>query len=133
VYPHLHSLCGTSGKLAPQLDGREIRVRNRSVLQWPSEEVSRGNGVLNGEVDANTSRRRHGVCSIADAKQPRSVPFAEMIDLHRQKAHLVPTAHLVQAPLEIGSQLQHAGTERFEAGLFDLIKPPLRMINPAWK
>jgi hypothetical protein len=60
------------------------------VLQRAPQDVRCGDRILNGEVDADASDRRHRVRRIADAQQPGPVPLRQPIDLHGQQLHVSP-------------------------------------------
>jgi hypothetical protein len=69
------------------------------------QDVGRGNGILDGEIDPDAADRRHGVGGIADAQQPRSIPPTQAIDANGQELDIAPLA-------EFGDAVARKGDER---------------------
>ena len=67
-------------EFAPLLDGSEQWIDGVAAGLWFSEDVGRGNGILDRKVDADTADRRHGVGGIADRDQPRPPPALETVE-----------------------------------------------------
>jgi hypothetical protein len=86
----LEALRGARRPFAPLLHLVQDFERHRACAQLLPEDVGRGDGVLNGEVDADAADRRHGVRRIADAQKPRPRPALEAIDANREELHAVP-------------------------------------------
>ncbi len=84
VRVYLQELRDTCGELAPILNARQHRLCNSPLAQRIAQQIGRGDGILNREVDADTSHRRHSVRRIADAQQSRPMPLPQPVDLHRQ-------------------------------------------------
>src|SRR5207253_5004538 len=72
----------------------QIVKRNWTAPHFLREQVRRRNRILDGEIDTNATRRRHGVRRIADAKQSFATPFAQTIDLYSEQLDLRPIIQL---------------------------------------
>jgi hypothetical protein len=53
---------------AAKLDPRQVPARQGSVPQGPGEEVGGGDGVVDGQVDADPTDGGHGMGGVADAQ-----------------------------------------------------------------
>ena len=58
------------------------------------EDVGGGDGVLQGDVDADAADGRHGVRGVADAEQAGEPPAFEVVDLDGEELDLVPGVEL---------------------------------------
>src|SRR5271155_4438586 len=70
----LSSLRRASGKSSAPLDGRKVSFGWRTQQKHAAKYVCRRDRVLNGEIDAHPSNRRHGMSRIADAEESWPVP-----------------------------------------------------------
>jgi hypothetical protein len=101
---YLNCLCHAGRKLASALHGGKLRNGSISILeQWLCKKVSGADGILNGQVDSNSSSGRHGVSCVSNAKQSRGEPFPQAVDLHGQDFDLFPIAQFAYALVKIGS------------------------------
>ena len=73
---HLHALCRAGGELAPALHGPQVIGRDRPPPQRLEEEVGRGDGILDGQVDADAADGGHRMSGVADAEQAGTLPLA---------------------------------------------------------
>ena len=64
---HLEPLRRARRKLAATLHGLELPLGNRTLEKPRCENVRRGDGVLNREVDPDATDRRHRMSGVADA------------------------------------------------------------------
>ena len=62
----------------------------KPVCRGFGEDVGGGDGVLNGEVDADAADGGHGVGGVADAEEAGEMPAVEAIDLDAEKLDLIP-------------------------------------------
>ncbi len=67
VRENLKSLGHARRKLAALLDFLESFIGHLAFEQRSSQNVRGGNGVLDGEIDADSSDRRHGMGGVPDA------------------------------------------------------------------
>ena len=74
VHGFLHALHDARRKLAPALHLLEQGIHILAASERPRENVRRGDRVLDGEVDADASHRRHGVRRITDREQAGTPP-----------------------------------------------------------
>lgn len=65
----MQALGHAGGKVAASLDGGRFFIDGAPVQKRRGERVGGGDGVLNGEVDADASDGRHGVSGVADAQE----------------------------------------------------------------
>ena len=63
----LEALGGAGGEHPSFLDGAKVVLGGRSSQERGTEDICGGNGVLNGEIDADAADWRHGVGGITDA------------------------------------------------------------------
>jgi hypothetical protein len=77
----LETLCHARGQLPAPLHPPQMVDGELLGTQSLGKLVSGGHRILNGQVDANAADRRHGVRSVADAKQPRAIPSAQATSL----------------------------------------------------
>ena len=91
------------------------------------EDIGRGDSILDGEVDADTADRRHGVGGVADAEEAGAVPGPQSIDPHGQELDVVPVAQLgdavAQERRDRGDLCGTGGRPRISS------MPPLAMTN----
>src|SRR5205807_1170100 len=71
---------------APQGLGEKIRCRDR---------------ILNRDIDADASDRRHGVCRITDAQQSQTAPLPQPVHGDCQQLDLIPIAQLGNAARQL--------------------------------
>ena len=83
------------------------------------EDVGGGDGVLNGDVDADASDGGHGVGGVADAEESGRGPLDEAVDLDGEELDLVPGVDLGGAAGEEGHDAFDALVEGGEAFLLD--------------
>ena len=84
-------------KRTAALHGLEIVDRHLAAPQRFGQDVRRGHGILDREVDPDPTDRRHRVCRVADAEQSGPLPFPQPIDLHCQQLDGVPVLELADA------------------------------------
>src|SRR5918993_1078363 len=63
------------------------------------KDVRRGDGILNREVDADPTNRRHGVCRVADREKACPMPGGEPVELHAEKVEIGDLVELSQVKL----------------------------------
>ena len=68
VGEHLDSLSDASGEEAAIFKFVEVDVDVVFAGEYRGEDVGGGDGVLNGEIDANSADGRHGVGGVAEAE-----------------------------------------------------------------
>ena len=73
------------------------------ATQYRSKNVCGGDGVLNGEIDADAADRRHGVRAIADAQQAGTRPFAQAIDANAERLMSFQSASSATRSLRYGA------------------------------
>jgi len=100
VGKHLNRLSHAGGKFAAGLDFLEVEIGGGSCGQNGSENICGGDGVLNGEIDADSPDGGHGVGGIADAEQAAAGPLAQAIDGHGEQLDVAPIFQLGGAALE---------------------------------
>ena len=112
-------------KLPSFLNLGKVFVAYGSFAQRLGEQVGGGDGVLNGEVDADASCGRHGVGRVAYAEQAGLMPLREAVDLDERS--LISSQSLISddAVGEKGRDLSDFVPEVVEAILLDLTKEPL--------
>jgi len=71
--------------------------------QGGDENICGGDGVLNGEIDADAADGRHGVGGVADAEQAAAGPVAQAIDGDGEQLDVTPIFQLGGAALQEGS------------------------------
>ena len=79
VYEHLKSLCQARRKHAAFLYFREAIDSDDALAKRFNELVSGSNGVLDREIDPDSTDWRHRVGSIPDAEKPWSIPLLQSI------------------------------------------------------
>jgi hypothetical protein len=90
---------------APLLHLRQKLIAQRPLAsQRPGENIGGGDRVLNGEVDADATDRRHRMRGVADAQKPRLVPKRQPVDRDGQELHVIKTFEFVNAIGEKRSQ-----------------------------
>lgn len=75
---------------APRLDPGEGLFGDGLSEKRGGKEIGRGDGVLDGEIDADTAHGRHGMGGIADAKEAGQVPAFEAVHLDGQEFDFIP-------------------------------------------
>src|SRR6202007_3022307 len=99
----------------------QIRLAKTPLEQGLHQQVCGCYGVLNREVDSDSSGRRHGVCRISNAQEARQVPSRKPIDLYGEDLDLIPVLYFVDSLAQIGSDPANIGAESFEATRFDVV------------
>ena len=107
----LKGLGDACGEFAAALDVGEGELGDDAGLEGGGEDAGGGDGVLNGEVDADAADGRHGVGGVADAEQAGAVPAGEAVDLDGEKLDLVPVGDLVDAVGEEGDEADEGVAE----------------------
>ncbi len=64
---YLQPLRRPGRKIPVPLHRIEVLFGHRALKKARSQDIGGGNGVLHGEIDSNTTYRRHGMGGIADA------------------------------------------------------------------
>ena len=75
----LHALREARGKPAAMLYFLEIVAAHCAFAKRLCQYVGRGDSVLDGQIDTDTSDRRHGMGCIADAQQAGPMPLPQTI------------------------------------------------------
>ena len=98
-------------------------ARGRGERERAEENVGSGDGILNGEVDADATDGRNGVRGIPDTEQSGHVPAVQVINLHGEKFDLIETGDFVDAAMAGGiglgeewNELAEMHAESIEAG-----------------
>ena len=104
---HPEELLGLLG-----LHGVELGLGRRTLRELRREQIGRGDRVLHREIDADAAHRRHRVCGVADAEQPRSPPAFEPIHLHLKQFHVREVQFLGD---RVGVCPGHGGPEPLDA------------------
>ena len=86
----LETLGDASGEFAAALDVSEGEFGDHPGFECGRENARGSDCVLNGEIDADASYGRHGVCGVADAEETGAVPAFEVVDLDGEELELVP-------------------------------------------
>ena len=79
------------------------------------EDVGGGDGVLQGEVDADAADGGHGVGGVADAEEAGGGPALEVVDFYGEELDVVPGVELGGAAGEEGDDALDGLLEGFEA------------------
>src|SRR6516165_2603827 len=90
LYRDLKFLRCPSGKTQPALDGFKIRLVGASRSQLWSQNVGCRNGILNRQIDPDTTNGRHGMRGVSNAQQARAKPFLQPVNFDGQKAYIIP-------------------------------------------
>ena len=115
----LEGLGDAGGELAAVLDVVEGELGDDAGGEYGREDAGGGDGVLNGEVDADAADGGHGVGGVADAEEAGAVPAVETVDLDGEELDLVPVGDLVYAVGEEGDEAGDGGPEGGEASGLD--------------
>jgi hypothetical protein len=91
----LHGLSSSSRKLTAALHQVQISFRYFTLGEFRSEQVGGGNRVLHGQIDSDTTNRRHGVRRISDTNQAGTIPTQKSIDGDGEEADLFPVLQFV--------------------------------------
>jgi len=70
----LQALDDEGGQCASSLHSGQVPGGDVVALEWFGQQGGGGDGILNGEVDADASDGAHGVCGVADEQQTVDVP-----------------------------------------------------------
>ena len=127
LHEELHRLSHLGRPLAALLHLGQQLLSHESRAQRLGKNIGSGDGILNGEVDADAADRGHGVGRIADAEQPRPAPALETVDAHREQLHVVPRADPIHPVgerrierYEVRAEgLDSLGAQRLEAAFRD--------------
>ena len=106
---------------APTYRGEMLR-RELARPKRLRQKTGRGDGVGDGQVDADTADRRHGVCGIADAEQPVAVPPAQAVKTDVEDLDVIPRRDGLDR--RFGDQLGEFTVERVEP-----TRPQLRVAS----
>src|SRR6185369_13036914 len=85
-----------------------------------------GDRVLNREVDADATDRRHRMSGVADAQQPRAVPRSQTIHRYAQKLDIGPILQLVHPVAQVWSEACDLLPQSRLSTSTNLVKPALR-------
>ena len=85
-------------------------------IQGFGQDIGRRHRVLNGQIDAHTAHRAHGMGGISNAQESRSPPRFQAIDLHREQLDLFPILDLVSTCAIDGQHGSKRGSKYVEAG-----------------
>lgn len=118
----LNSLRDARGEFTATLDSREIVLAEIAAQQRFGEDVGGGDRILNGEIDSDSAGGRHGMGSVADAEQSRSMPSAKAVDLDREQLDLIPAGDFVHAIAKIGGDFADALAEGRKSCLLGLLE-----------
>ena len=90
VRENLQGLSHSRGEFAPLLDVRQsfididIDIDIFSALKCLSQDVGGGDRILNCQIDAYSSDRRHGMSCVSNTKKAGARPLTQPIDRDRQ-------------------------------------------------
>jgi hypothetical protein len=91
----LHRLRRLGRPEAPPPHRVEVVLRDRAAAREPrGEQVGGGDRVLDREVDADASDRRHRVRRVADAEEARLAPVEQPVDGDGEELDVAPRAHV---------------------------------------
>ncbi len=93
----LHTLRVANCLLAIILDLAKVVGLQNTCAESAGEYVCGGHGILQSDIDPNTSDGRHRVGCISNAQKPGSEPALKMVDLNRKQFDLVPAFDLSRA------------------------------------
>src|SRR6185437_9636121 len=82
--------------------------------------------ILDGDIDPDSSYRRHGVGRIADEEQPGPPPLPQEIDHHGQKLHVIEAVQLADAISQERRKSAHAVPKRLDAFVLYTLEATLR-------
>ena len=91
------------------------------LAQRSLEQIGGGNRVLDRQVDADPSHRRHGARGIIDAQQAGPIALLQPIDRDREQLHVVPAGQLTEAIPRKGRYLSNIGPESRQAASPDVL------------
>src|SRR5690242_15046610 len=117
LHDHLERLRHARRKLAPALHGGELLLAELTA----AKNVSRGNGVLDGEIDADAADRRHRVGRVTDAKEAVAIPAREPVYLHGEQLDVVPGTDLLHARGGEGHQAAEVRTQLRQSAALQVI------------
>ena len=130
VREHLDLLRDARRELAPALNQGEREIDGLTCTQIRSDNAGSGDGVLNGEIDANASGWRHGVGGIADAQEAWTMPPLEAINLYGQQLDLSPIRQLFDPITEVWRDLANCAAEGLHALPANFIQRPFADQQP---
>ena len=107
-------------KLPPALDRTQIVGADHAPQQRLGENVRRRHRVLDRQVDADPADRRHRVGRVADAQQPRPMPYPQAVDRHAQQLDVVPVAQFGGAVAQVRGEPGDFIAESRQAALLNL-------------
>src|ERR1700742_4437853 len=93
----LDELSYAGRKLAPRLHTGQTPLGQPPLAQRSGQNISRGDRILNREVDAHATRRRHRVRRVSDTQETRRVPLPQTVDLYRPQFDLIPISQVLNA------------------------------------
>ncbi len=96
----LDALGVADGGFAVVLEGEEVVEGQRAGAKGIGEAVGGGDGVLDGDVDADAADGGHGVGGVADAEEAGDGPALEVVDLDGEEFDFVPGIELGGAVAE---------------------------------
>jgi len=118
----LHALDQARRPFATRLHLSQVVHRNRSALQFFREQVRRRDRILNGEINPNAARWRHGVRRITDAKQSFTTPIAQTIDLDGEQFDFRPVVQFCYAVAQKSGKADNVLLKLRQPTRFDLIE-----------
>jgi len=116
----LDSLGAEDGGSAVVLHLLEMMSSQAMNSERVSQDIGRGDSVLQGDVDADAADGGHGMGGIADAKQAGKRPALEVIDLHGEQLDVIPGIDLGCATGEEGGELLDTGAKGLQAAPLNL-------------
>ena len=112
LHEDLYRLHRPGGEFPAALNGVKILVGDLASQKTRRQDVGRGDGILNCEVDADAADRGHGVGGIADAQQAGPVPAPQPVDRDGQQLDVGPVAELADAVAQMGAPNARVPHER---------------------
>ena len=127
---NLNCLSHAGGEFAAGLDMMQLgvsafgRAWNMGIVggdggQGGDENICGGDGVLNGEVDADSTDGGHGVGGVADAEEAAAGPVAQAVDGDGEQLDVAPIFQLGGAALEEGGDGFEVGAKSGQASFLD--------------
>src|SRR4030095_6503199 len=104
------------------LNSRKIGDRKASSSQGPRKNVGSGYRVLNCQINAHTTDRRHGVSRIANAQESRAIPLAQTVNLDCQQPDLIPALQFSYTVAQERHNRYNVGSESFESFSLDPVE-----------
>jgi hypothetical protein len=104
----LNRLHDTHGPHATELHPVEKSLVDRAAIEkWLCQRIGCSDGVLDRQVDADATDRRHRMRRVADQQQAGKMPALQTVDLHEQRADFVPRGNCGLAVGQKRSELRH--------------------------